>query len=105
LFFDVKPVAVKVHGGRRYTSAQKLVLSRAQKTRGLFYLFVEYDAVQGRVYWTFYPGKSARYLCRFMRRLRCWFPNQPLWVALNQDRAYPCKSRHTRRVMRALRLH
>jgi hypothetical protein len=105
LFFDVKPVAVKAYGGRRYTSAKKLVLSRAQKTRGLFYLFVAYDALDGRVYWAFYPGKSARYVCQFMHRLRRWFPDQPLWVALDQDRAHPCKSRHTRRVMRALHLH
>ncbi len=105
LFFDVKPVAVKAYGGRRYTSAKKLVLSRAQKTRGLFYLFVAYDALDGRVYWAFYPGKSARYVGQFMHRLRRWFPDQPLWVALDQDRAHPCKSRHTQRVMRALHLH
>ena len=105
LFFDVKPVAVKAYGGRRYTSAKKLVLPRAQKTRGRFYLFVAYDAVDGRVYWAFYPGKSARYVCQFMRRLRRWFPARPLWVALDQDRAHPCKSRDTRRIMRALGLH
>ena len=105
LFFDVKPVAVKAYGGRRYTSAKKLVLPRAQKTRGRFYLFVAYDAVSGRVYWACYPGKSAHYVCQFMRRVRRWFPNQPLWVALDQDRAHPCKSRNTRRIMRALRLH
>jgi hypothetical protein len=105
IFFDVKPVAVKAYGGRRYTAAKKLVLSRAQKTRSLFYLFVAYDAIQGRVYWSFFPGKSARYVCQFMRRLRRWFPDQPLWVALDQDRAHPCKSRDTRRVMHALRLH
>ena len=105
LFFDVKPVAVKAYGGRRYTSVKKLVLPRAQKTRGRFYLFVAYDAVDGRVYWAFYPGKSARYVCQFMRRLRRCFPDRSLWVALDQDRAHPCKSRDTRRVMRALGLH
>lgn len=105
LFFDVKPVAVKAYGGHHYTSAKRLVLARAQKTRGRFYLFVAYDAVQGRVYWAFYPGKSARYVCQFMRRLRRRFSTQSLWVALDQDRAHPCKSQHTRRVMRALCLH
>jgi hypothetical protein len=105
LCFDVKPVAVTAYGGRRYTAAKKLVLSRAQKTRGLFYWFVAYDAIQGRVYGGFFPGKSARYVCQFMRRLRRWFPDQPLWVALDHDRAHPCKSRDTRRGMPALRLH
>jgi transposase len=105
VFFDVKPIAVKAYGGRRYTSAKKLVLSRAQKTRGRFYLFVAYDVVHGRVYWAFFPGKDTRYVCQFMRRLRRWFPSQPVWVALDQDRAHPCKSRETRRTMRALRLH
>jgi transposase len=104
LFFDVKPVAVKAYGGRRYTSVQKLVLPRARKL-ARFYLFVAYDAVDGRVYWAFYPGKSARYVCQFMRRLRRCFPDQSLWVALDQDRAHPCKSRDARRVMRALGLH
>jgi len=78
--------------------------ARAQKTRGRFYLFVAYDAVDGRVYWAFYPAKSARYVCQFMRRLRRWFPISRLG-GLDQDRAHPCKSRDTRRVMRALGLH
>jgi hypothetical protein len=44
LFFDVKPITVKAYGGRRFTSAQRLVLARYQKTRGLFYLFLIYNA-------------------------------------------------------------
>ncbi len=43
LFFDVKPVTVKAYGGSRYTSEERLVLGRPQKTRGRFYLFLVYD--------------------------------------------------------------
>lgn len=53
LFIDIKPIAVKAYGGRRYTSAQRLVLERRQKTRGFFYLFTLYDVKQGRVRWAF----------------------------------------------------
>lgn len=104
LFFDVKPIAVKAYGGRRYTSAKRLVLTRNQKTRGRFYLFVIYDAVSGAVHWRFLPGKSAKHVCQFMRRVRRWYLDVPLWIALDQDRAHPCKSRETRRVMRELHL-
>lgn len=78
------PTRSEKNGGRRYTSAKKLVLSRAQKTRGLFYLFVAYDVQQVYVDWAFYLGKSACYVGQFMPRLRCWFPDQLLWVALEQ---------------------
>jgi len=61
LFFDVKPVAVKAYGGRRY-SKKRLVLSAGQKTHGLYYLFVAYEYNSGRRLWGFYPGKSSRYL-------------------------------------------
>jgi transposase len=105
VFFDLKPIAVKAYGGRRYTSARQLVLSRAQKTRGFFYLLVSYDAVSGQVHWRFSPGKATTDVCRFMRQVRRWHPDAPLWVALDQDRAHPCKSRETRRVMRELGLH
>jgi hypothetical protein len=105
LFFDIKPIAVKAYGGRRYTSAKRLVLVRNQKTRGRFYLFVSYDAVSGQVHWMFLPGKSAQYVSHFMRRLRHWYPEAAVWVALDQDRAHPCKSRRTRQVMRDLQLH
>ena len=105
LFFDVKPIAVKAYGGRRYTSAKRLVLARNQKTRGRFYLFLSYDAASGQVHWMFLPGKGTQHVCRFMRQVRRWYPDLPLWVALDQDRAHPCKSRETRRVMRALLLH
>ncbi len=105
MFFDVKPIAVKAYGGRRYTSAKRLVLTRNQKTRGRFYLFVIYDAVSGAVHWKFLPGKSAKYVCQFMRHVRRWYPDAPLWIALDQDRAHPCKARETRLVMRELHLH
>jgi hypothetical protein len=34
-----------------------------------------------------------------------WYPQQQLWIALDQERAHPCKSRATRTVMRELKLH
>jgi transposase len=105
LFFDIKPIAVKAYGGQRYTAAQRLVLTRNQKTRGRFYLFLCYDAVSGQVHWRFLPGKGTHHVCQFMRQVRRWYPDCPLWVTLDQDRAHPCKSRETRRVMRALGLH
>ena len=58
-FFDVQPITVKAYGGRCYTTAQRLVLQRNQKTRGHFYLFLLYEVNQGRVHWAFYPGKGA----------------------------------------------
>lgn len=105
LFFDVQPIAVKAYGGRRYSSAKRLVLEKYQKTRGFFYLFALYDVTQARVRWAFYPSKDSQAVCRFMRQIRRWYPNQTLWVILDQDRAHPCKSATTRQVMRALKLH
>ena len=105
IFFDIKPIAVKAYGGRRYTSAKRLVLERHQKTTGFFYLFALYDVKQGRVRWAFYPSKDSEHICRFMRRVRQWYPTQEVWVILDQDRAHPRKSRATRRMMRELKLH
>jgi hypothetical protein len=101
-FFDVQPIAVKAYGGRRYTKAARLLLPARQKTRGRFYLFVLYEVNHGRVRWAFYPGKGARWVCRFLRRVRRWYRWQPLCVALDRDSAHPCKARRTRRLMRAL---
>lgn len=53
----------------------------------------------------FLPGKGAKYVCQFMRQVRRWYPDIPLWVVLDQDRAHPCKARQTRCVMRELKLH
>jgi transposase len=105
VFFDIQPIAMKAYGGRRYTSAKRLVLERYQKTRGFFYLFAVYDVKAGRVRWAFYPAKSSDYVCRFMRRIRHWYPNREVWVVLDQDRAHPRKSHQTRRTMRELGLH
>jgi hypothetical protein len=104
LFFDVKVVAVRAYGGRCYTSARRLVVPLRQKTRGKFYLFVCYEVNSGRCRWGFFPGKGAVHVCRFLRRMRRWYPGRPVWVALDQDRAHPCKCRQTRRLMRELRL-
>jgi transposase len=105
LFFDVKPVYVKAYGGRRYTSAKELVLARQQKTRGKFYLFTIYDVCSGCCRWAYLSGKSSEYVCQFMHLVRRWYPDQQVWVALDQDRAHPCKWRATRGEMRALKLH
>jgi hypothetical protein len=64
-FFDVKVVAVKAYGGRRYTTARRLVLPKNQKTRGKFYLFLLYEANRGRGQWSFLPGKGAAYVGRW----------------------------------------
>lgn len=105
LFFDVKPIAVKAHGGRRYTSARKLVLPLRQKTRGRFNLFLLYDVGSGRVHWAFRPAKDSVQVCWFMRQVRKWYPEGKVWVVLDQDSAHPRKSKETRRTMRELALH
>jgi transposase len=80
------------------------VLPKAQKTRGRFYLFCCYQVGRARVRWAFYPGKGSEFVCRFMRRVRRWYPRSKVWVALDRDSAHPRKCRQTRRVMRALKL-
>lgn len=105
MFFDVKVIAVKAYGGRRYTTAKQLVLARQQKTRGKFYLFLLYEVNSGRTHWAFMPGKSSDEVCQFMKRVRRWYPARDVWIALDQDRSHPCKSRRTRQVMRKLKLH
>ena len=104
-FFDVQPITVKAYGGRCYTTAKRLVLQRNQKTRGRFYLFLLYDVNHGRVHWAFYPGKGATYVCRFLRRIRRWYPRGPLRLALDRDPAHPIKARATRAMMRRLHLN
>ena len=81
------------------------MLDRRQKTRGRFYLFVLYDVKSGRVHGAFLPGKDSSYVCQFLRRVRRWYPNEEVWLALDQDSAHPKKSRETRRMMRMLKLH
>jgi transposase len=103
-FFDVQPITVKAYGGRRYSREKQLILEAKQKTRGRFYLFALYEVNQGWVHWAFFPGKGARYVCRFLRRVRRWYPTQPLRIALDQDPAHPCKAKQTRRLMRHLRV-
>lgn len=70
----------------------------------MFYLFLIYNVKTGRRRWAFMPGKGSEFVCRFMRQVRRWYPNQKAWVVLDQDRAHPCKSRQTRRTMRELKL-
>lgn len=105
LFFDVQPIPVKAYGGRRFTSAKRLVLEKAQKTRGFFYLFAAYEVKTGRRRWAFHDGKSSEHVCRFMKQLHRWYPDQQVWVVLDRDSPHPCKSVRTRREMRRLRLH
>jgi len=105
LFFDEQPIAVKAYGGWRYTSRRRLVLDSRQKTRGRFYLFVIYDVRSGRVHWAFLPGKSSHHVCQFMHRVRRWYRDAEVWIALDQDTTHPRKSKETRRLMRRLKLH
>ena len=105
LFFDEQPIAVKAYGGRRYTSSKRLVLERAQKTRGVFYLFIAYEVNTGRRRWRFYDHKSSDEVGRFMMQIRRWYPEQPLWIALDHDPTHPCISRSTSQLMRQLKLH
>lgn len=98
-------MTVKAYGGARHTAERRLVLGRPQKTRGRFYLFLAYDVASGKVHWAFLPGKDSSYVCQFMRRVRRWYPQGEIWVALDRDSAHPRKSRQTRRTMRELDLH
>jgi hypothetical protein len=104
-FFDVQPITVKAYGGRRYTREERLVLARDQKTRGQFYLFLLYEVNRGLVHWSFYPGKGAEYVCRFLRRVRRWYPRQRVRIALDRDPAHPIKAHVTRSLMRRLGLN
>jgi hypothetical protein len=103
-FFDVQSITVKAYGGRCYTTAKRLVLQRDQKTRGRFYLFLLYEVNHGRVHWAFFPGKGAKFVCRFLRRVRGWYPRQPVRLALDRDPAHPIKAQMTRAMMRRLGL-
>lgn len=96
---------MKAYGGRRFTSCPRLVLDRRQKTRGRFYLYVVYDVGCGRVRWAFRPTKTSRDVCWFMKRVRRWYRDAEVWIALDQDTTHPCKSRMTRQMMRRLKLH
>jgi hypothetical protein len=101
LFFDVKPVAIKAYGGRRY-SKRRLVLSRAQKTHGPFYLFVAYEYNSGRRVWGFYPGKSSGYVRRSLKKVRSRYGRRKLRLAVDRDSPHPIKCARTRRRLRAL---
>jgi len=97
----VKPVAVKAYGGRRYRK-RRLVLSRGQKTYGLFYLFVAYEYNSGRRLWGFYPGKSSKRVCHFVKKVRHRYGQRKLRLAVDRDSPHPIKCAQTRRQLRAL---
>jgi DDE superfamily endonuclease len=103
-FFDAQPITVKASGGRRYTPAKQRILTAQQQTRGRFYLFTRYEVKHGWVRWAFFPGKGTRYVCPFLRRLRRWYPTQPVRIALDQDPAHPCQAKQPRRLLRPRRL-
>jgi hypothetical protein len=105
LFFDEQPIAVKAYGGRRYTGAKRLILASAQKTRGVFYLFAVYEVNTGRRRWSCYEHKRSHEVCSFLKQIRHWYPEQPVWIVLDRDSTHPCKSHQTRRSMRQLKLH
>jgi len=50
-------------------------------------------------------GKATPFVCQLMRLIRRRCEGQEVWVGLDQDRAHPCTSRETKRVMRQLKLH
>jgi hypothetical protein len=102
--FAVKPIVVKAYGGRRYTSAKRLVLERPQKTRGKFHLFATDAVGTGRTRWAFRPAKAAPPVCPFMKRVRQWYPEAAVWGVLDQDGAHPRQSKLTRRPRRELKL-
>lgn len=68
-------------------------------------MFLTYEVGSGKVHWRYYPGKSSEYVSRFMHQVRRWYPTEPVWVALDQDKPHPRISRVTRRTMRTLDLH
>ena len=80
------------------------MLARNQKTRGRFYLFTLYEVNHGRTRWAFFPGKGAKFVCQFLRRVRRWYRGKAVRVALDRDPAHPCKAQQTRRLMRTLHL-
>jgi hypothetical protein len=90
VFFDEQPIAVKAYGGRRYTSAKRLILDRMQKTRGFFSLFAAYEVNSGRRRWAFYSGKSSAYICRFMEQIRRWYRTRS--ASENWNHAAACDS-------------
>lgn len=104
IFLDVQPITVTAYGGRRYTAAKRLVLPRQQNTKGRCSLCAIYEVNTGRTRWAFLSGKSSEYVCQCMRQVRRWYPQQHVGIALDQDRAHPCKSRQTRRTMRQRKL-
>lgn len=103
-FFDVQPIAVKAYGGQKWTTEKALILAKNQKTKGMFYLFLVYEAKTGIVLWAFYRSKGSRYVCKFMKQIRHRFPQQQIWMALDQDRPHPRICRFTRSTMRELKL-
>jgi hypothetical protein len=102
LCFDVQPIPVKAYGGRRLTSAKRLVLEKAQKTHGFCSLFAADEVNTGRRRWAFYDGKSSEPVCRVMKQRHRWCPDQPVWGVLDRDSPPPCTSVQTRRKMRRL---
>jgi len=105
LSFDVQPIPVKAYGGRRFPSAKRLVLEKAQKTRGFFSLFVADEVKTGRRRWAFSDGKSSEHVCRLMKQLHRWYRDPQVWVVLDRDSPPPCKSGQTRRERRRLQRH
>ncbi|HEV3440807.1 MAG TPA: hypothetical protein VG122_25865 [Gemmata sp.] len=105
VFFDVKVVAVNAYGGRRYTTANRLILPRNEKTGVSSICFCSTSATEEVAVGRSSSGKGAEYVIRFLQRVRGWYERQSVWVALDQDRTHRCKCRRTRAVIRELMLH
>jgi hypothetical protein len=75
LFFDVKPVTVKLTGVAAH-AARRLVLGRPQKTRGRFYLFLG-TIRQRQVHRAFLAGKDRP--TSTAMSVRRWYPEGIWW--------------------------
>jgi transposase len=99
------PITVKRYGGRIWTTAQRVVLPKYQKTRGKFYLYGVYELFTGRVRWQYYDCKRSEQFIAFMRTIRQWYPGHYILVILDQDTTHPQKCIASRQEMRRLKIH
>ncbi len=51
-----------------------------------------YEVNTSRRRWALYDHKRSDEVGRFMRQIRCWYPEPPVWLALDRNLTHPCKS-------------
>ena len=106
LFMDEKgPITVKRYGGFIWTTAQRVIMHKNQKTRGKFYLFGAYELFSGRTRWRYYDRSRSDEFILFMQEIRRWYPHQYILVVLDQDTTHPQTCVTSRRAMRHLKIH